>query len=70
LRSKKIPPTISLLFKAFRVSLVNLYMALFVVESDLNPNCSVPKYYAYSNGPEAVYTELFLVLLKKNLKWI
>ena len=39
-RSKKIPPTISLLFSAFKVSLINLYMASFVVELGLNPNCS------------------------------
>ena len=34
---KRCPPTISLLFKAFRILLINLYMALFVEESDLNP---------------------------------
>jgi hypothetical protein len=52
---KKIPPTISLRFKAFRVSLISLYIALSVVESDLNPNCSSAKI-LYSNVLEVDYT--------------
>ena len=34
------PPTMNILFKAFRVLLISLYIALFVVESVLNPNFS------------------------------
>jgi len=37
------PPTMNLLFKAFRISLVRLYMALFVAALVLKPNCSSAK---------------------------
>jgi hypothetical protein len=37
---KNMPATTILLFQAFKFSLVGLYMALFVVELVLKPNCS------------------------------
>ena len=41
--SHKMPLTMNLLFKAFRISLVSLYMALFFVDLVLKPNCSSDK---------------------------
>ena len=41
--SQKMPPTMSLLFKAFSISLVSLYVALFVVDLVLKPNRSSAK---------------------------
>jgi len=39
-RSQKMPPTMSFLFKSFRITLVNTYMALFLVYLVLKQNCS------------------------------
>jgi hypothetical protein len=37
------PPIVSLLFKAFKISFNNLNMALSVEEFDLKPHCSFDK---------------------------
>jgi len=39
-RSQNIPPIVSLLFKAFKISFNNVNKALSAVEFDLKPNCS------------------------------
>ena len=42
-RSQNIPPTINLLFMAFRISIVTLKVALYVFNFVPNPHCSVLK---------------------------
>jgi len=42
-KSQKMPPSMSLLFKATKISLVSLYIALLVADLVLRPNCSSAK---------------------------